>query len=189
MNIKFPPGQHLLAENEHLRMWLVIERKASDPARMSDQGIALLKRFEGLRLRRYQDVAGVWTIGYGHAYGPGEQVPDEITEAEAERLLREDIAWAETIIKDQVRVPLTTNQRDALTSWAFNVGPAAVRRSDLVKRLNRGEYEAVPYELSRWNKASRVNAEGKKEYFEVGGLTRRRRIEGELWQGVELSEF
>ena len=35
----------------------------------SEEGIALLKHFEGCELNAYQDSVGVWTIGYGHTKG------------------------------------------------------------------------------------------------------------------------
>ena len=36
--------------------------------KLSPAGYAAIKQFEGLRLHAYQDIAGVWTIGYGSTY-------------------------------------------------------------------------------------------------------------------------
>ena len=33
--------------------------------KISDNGLNLIKKFEGCRLTAYQDAVGVWTIGYG----------------------------------------------------------------------------------------------------------------------------
>ncbi len=34
--------------------------------KISIEGLALIKKFEGLELEAYKCAAGVWTIGYGH---------------------------------------------------------------------------------------------------------------------------
>lgn len=138
--------------------------------RISDEALALIKRWEGLRLQAYECEAGVWTIGYGHTKTarPGQV----ISQTKAERLLMEDLAEFERAISEMVRVPLTDGQFGALVSWAFNVGTEAARRSTLIRRLNRLEYDAVPAELMRWNKVDRRV---------VPGLTNRRAAEAGLW--------
>ena len=40
--------------------------------KISKEGIALIKKFEGIELQAYQDSVGVWTIGYGHTKGVKE---------------------------------------------------------------------------------------------------------------------
>ena len=40
-------------------------KRQEETMKISDDGMALIKRFEGLRLQAYQDSVGVWTIGYG----------------------------------------------------------------------------------------------------------------------------
>lgn len=137
---------------------------------INDEGLALVKRWEGLRLEAYLDSAAVWTIGYGHT---GEVRPGQtITEAEAERLLRADLATAEAAVVRLVTVPLTDGQFGALVSFVFNVGQGAFAGSTLLRRLNAGEYDAVPGELARWNRAGgRV----------LQGLANRRAAEAGLW--------
>jgi lysozyme len=132
--------------------------------------LALIKQWEGLRLDAYRDVGGVWTIGYGHTgdVGAGQR----ITEAEAGRLLRADLARFEAAVDRLVVVALSDNQFGALVSFAFNVGEGAFARSTLLRRLNAGEHEAVPAELAKWNRAGgRV----------VAGLANRRAAEAGLW--------
>lgn len=138
--------------------------------RISDEVLTFVKRWEGLRLDSYECQGGVWTIGYGHTRTARPRM--RITETEADRLLRADIANFERAVSGMVRVPLTDNQFGALVSWAFNVGENAASRSTLIRKLNTGDYDAVPSELMRWNKA-----DGKV----VNGLTNRRAAEAGLW--------
>lgn len=137
---------------------------------INDEGLALIKRWEGLKLEAYRDLGGVWTIGYGHTTTAREGMT--ITEAEAERLLRADLLVFETAVRGAIRVPLTDNQFAALVSWAYNVGEAAMRRSTLIKRLNADDYDAVPGELAKWNKIKGKVA---------AGLSNRRAAEAGLW--------
>lgn len=148
---------------------------------ISAAGINLIKEFEGVRLKSYKCPAGVWTLGVGHtsAAGPPEVKPGmTITEAEALKILRNDLKKFEASIDSMVRVPLKQNQYDALCSFIFNVGAGAFQKSTLLKKLNAGDYAAVPQELMKWTKAG-----GK----ELPGLVRRRRAEAALWRGVNDS--
>ena len=147
----------------------------------SDNGIAKIKQWEGLRTIAYKDGGGVWTIGYGHTSDSNLKVVPglTITEAKAEELLRIDLREAEQIVNKEVKVPLNVNQFDALVSFVFNVGPGNPKTkapgfltSTLLRKLNAGDYDAVPAELARWNKDN-----GKV----VNGLTRRRAAEAALW--------
>jgi lysozyme len=138
----------------------------------SDRGIELIKRFEGFESKPYKCPGDVWTIGYGTTKGIGPNTPP-ITKEEAEDLLLMDMATYEDGVSAAVKVPLTQNQFDALVSFTYNLGVGAFRRSTLLKKLNKGDYDAVPAELIRWNKAN-----GKV----MRGLTRRRTAEANLWQ-------
>ena len=138
--------------------------------RIKDRGLALVKEFEGLKLTAYRCPAGVWTIGYGHTSGV---TPDmEITEAQAERMLREDLFFSERSVSTYTCVPLNDNQFGALASFTFNVGIESFKKSTLLKLLNRGWYDQVPAQLMRWTKVGGM---------EMGGLSRRRTAEARLW--------
>lgn len=139
--------------------------------RISAAGLELVKSFEGLRLQSYRDTGGVLTIGYGHT-GPDVKPGMVITVAKAEQYLRDDLAEAEDAVSKFITVPLNDNQFVALVSFTFNVGREAFRRSTLRKKLNAGDYDAVPGQLARW-----VNDNGKK----INGLVRRRKAEADLW--------
>lgn len=138
--------------------------------RVNGATLALIKQWEGLRLSAYQDVAGIWTIGYGHT--GGVRIAQRITEAEAERLLRQDLARFEAAVDRHVTVPLNDNQFGALVSFAFNVGERAFASSTLLRKLNAGDHAAVPTELAKWNRAG-----GRR----VAGLVNRRAAEAGLW--------
>lgn len=145
----------------------------------SADGLKLIKNFEGERLQAYLCPAGIWTIGYGHtdAAGLPKVVPGMvITKRDAEDILRRDLRQYENTVSDAVKVALTQNQFDALVSFCYNVGAGAFRKSSLLTKLNRGDYDAVPSELMKWNKGG-----GK----ELPGLTRRRRAEAALWRKID----
>ncbi|WP_455476850.1 lysozyme [Bartonella sp. B41] len=143
--------------------------------KISREGIALIKQWEGLRLQAYQDVAGVWTIGYGHttqAGMPHVQEGMKITESQAENLLRKDLMKFERTVEKMVYQSLTDEQFAALVSFCYNVGTKAFCNSTLLKKLNKGNYEAVPAELQRWTRVG-----GKR----LQGLVHRRAAEAGLW--------
>ncbi|MBD3844275.1 lysozyme [Bosea sp. SSUT16] len=141
--------------------------------RISPEGLALIKQWEGCKLTAYKDVAGVWTIGYGST-GPHVTAGLKISQEEADQLLLADLDRFERAVERLVKVPLTDGQFAALVSFAFNVGEGAkgFAGSTLLKKLNAGDYAAVPKELMKW-----VNAGGKK----VSGLVNRRAAEAGLW--------
>ncbi len=120
--------------------------------RISDNGIALIKRWEGLELKSYQDIAGIWTIGYGHTEtaGPNQQ----ITEREAEELLARDLRPREKAVSELTKVPLNQNEFDALVSFVYNVGINAYKGSTARKRLNSGDRPGAADALTWWNKAT-----------------------------------
>lgn len=144
---------------------------------INQAGLELVKSFEGFEDSAYICPAGVLTIGYGHAGGDVTQ-GQCINKTTAEQLLRADLASACASVERLVTVSLSENQFSALASFAFNCGAGNLGESTLLKKLNRGDYDAVPTELSRWVKASDP-VTGRKRT--LAGLVRRRAAEGELW--------
>ena len=142
--------------------------------KISLEGLSLIKRFEGCRLKAYKCSAGVLTIGYGHTGGVTET--DTITQDDANKLLHEDVAKFEEYVDDNVIVELNQGQFDALVAWTFNLGPGNLRESTMLKKLNEADYTSVPNEMKRWNKAG-----GKT----LDGLIRRRNAEALLFQSKE----
>ena len=140
---------------------------------ISPAGLALIKRFEGLRTEAYRCPAGVWTIGYGSTRGVREGM--KITEAQAEALLLRDVERFERDVVGMVEVPITQGMFDALVSFAFNLGAEAMRRSTLLRLLNQSRYADAAQQFARWNKAGgRV----------LDGLTKRRAAERALFEGT-----
>ena len=141
---------------------------------LTDEGLALIKRFEGFAPEVYICPGGWPTIGYGHVIRDDEcdWFADGIDEATAEELLRRDVETAERSVLRLIRVPLADGRFDALGSFAFNLGAGALQRSTLRRKVNREEHGAVPGEFRRW-----VWAGGRK----LKGLVRRREAEAELY--------
>src|SRR5215831_15903035 len=142
------------------------------------RGIDLIKHFESLFLKAYQDAVGVWTIGWGHTglkHNDGTVHKGRvIDEAEATKLLTHDLrAFAERVQK-LVKVKLTDDQFGALVSFDFNTG--SLHKSTLLKKLNAGDYEGAAAEFPKWNKAGGQV---------LRGLTRRRKSEQNLFNGKE----
>ena len=144
--------------------------------KISEKGLGLIKEFEGLVLKPYKDAVGIPTIGYGNTYyedGRKVSLSDPaITEERATALLKMVVKRYEDAINRYVQVPITQNQFDALVSFAYNIGNENVRKSTLMKLLNRKQYTEAADQLLRWNKAG-----GKT----LKGLTRRRQAERVLF--------
>ena len=137
---------------------------------IGQKGIELIKHFEGCELEAYKCPAGVWTIGYGHIKGVSEGM--SITQEQAEQMLLDELKEYENYINELVTVNLSQNQFDALVSWVYNLGPANLQSSTLLKVLNSGDYSGVPAQIERWNKAGGKVLEG---------LIRRREAESALF--------
>jgi lysozyme len=138
----------------------------------SEEGISLIKKFEGCELKAYQCSANVWTIGYGHTRNISEG--DTCTQADADEMLVDDLQEFEGYVNELVDADLTQSQFDALVAWTYNLGPTNLKISTLLKRLNEGDMADVPHQIRRWNKAG-----GKV----LDGLERRREAEALLFQG------
>jgi GH24 family phage-related lysozyme (muramidase) len=166
----------------------------SGERRINDAGLELVKEFEGLHSRTFQsgpnkgelvpngsvtayfDPVRVPTIGWGNinSVTAGDVDVKVITLAEAEKLLRADLAGAEDAVSDLITVPLNDNEFSALVSFTFNLGKGALQGSTLRRRLNRGDSRVsiANDEFRKW-----VMAGGK----ELPGLVRRRKAERDLF--------
>jgi lysozyme len=143
----------------------------------SQSGLALTEGFESCRLAAYQDLKGVWTIGYGHT-GPDVNDGLTITQDQADALLLADVKNAEDHVNNLVTVALTQAQFDALVDFAFNCGCAAFAGSTMLKLLNQGDYSSAAAQLDLWDHAS-----GKV----VAGLLRRRQAETDEFDATDVA--
>jgi len=155
----------------------LLQQKRNSSMNISQEGLSLIKKFEGCELEAYKCAAGVLTIGYGSTKGVKEG--DTITQEEADKLLLHEMEEYEGYINNNVTVDLKQNEFDALVSWVFNLGPANLKASTMLKVLNNKEYDDVPAQIKRWNKAG-----GKV----LQGLIRRREAEALLFEGKEWHE-
>lgn len=138
----------------------------------------LVKHFEGEHLQAYPDPAHGWsvpTIGYGHTNAmkpPSVKRGDIWTPAQAEAVLKDDLARTWRLMEPYIKVKLNDNQKGALTSFTFNLGIGNFSKSTLLKKLNAGDFTGAANEFDRW-----VHAGGKK----YNGLVRRRAAEKDLF--------
>lgn len=148
------------------------------------QAIDIITEFEGLKLKAYPDPAtggDPWTIGYGST-GLHVMPGLVITKAEALDMLREDIGHAarklQGVVNPDVLASLSDNQYAALLSFTFNLG--AKPSWTIWKAVNARQFDAVPAQIMRFNKAA-----GKV----MKGLTRRRAAECVLWNADEADDL
>jgi lysozyme len=152
-----------------------LSREADLARDINDAGLGLIKHFEGCKLAAYQDVAGVWTIGYGHIKGVARGMT--ITEQQANQALIDDLSAAETVVDDATTdVDTTDNQFAAMVALCFNIGSANYRASSVLRGHRAGDYVAAASAFLMWNKA---HVHG--ELQEVAGLTARRQAERQLY--------
>jgi lysozyme len=146
---------------------------------VSERGLNLIKRFEGLSLKPYICPSGHKTIGYGNTfYEDGTKVSMDdkpITIKRAEMLLKLIVDKFAIGVKKVLKVPLEQYQFDAVISFAYNVGLGSLKSSTLLKKINSGEFKEASEEFGKWNKAS-----GKV----LTGLTKRREAERQMFIGL-----
>ena len=142
--------------------------------KVSPAGIELIKAFEGYRRAAAQLADGRWTIGYGHSKSARRGV--EVSEQEADLLLRYDLIEVAAAVNSLTFTPLTQNQFDALVSFAFNIGLRDFRRSIVLRRVNEGALLQAACALELWRRA---DFEG--ERIVVDALVRRRAAEKTLF--------
>lgn len=142
---------------------------------VNEEGLALIKRFEGLRTTAYRCPAGVWTIGYGHTSMAGPPAVTSgmtIGEADAGAILQRDVDAFAREVEASLRVRLSGNQFAALVSFSYNVGIGNFKKSSVLAAINAGDFAAVPRRLRLW-----VKAGGRR----LPGLVKRRAAESELF--------
>lgn len=144
-------------------------------------GLSVIRAFETEKLTGYLDAVKIPTIGWGHTemaggiirYTDGTEttrviVGKTITAGEAERLLVADLQQFERAVLSQLKRSPRQHEFDAMVSLAFNIGPAAFKRSSVLRHFNAGRTQQAADAFLMWNKAGgRV----------LRGLVRRREAE------------
>jgi lysozyme len=122
---------------------------------LTQQGLALIRRFEGFRACAYRDAAGIWTIGFGHtsaAGAPHVRPGMKISRKEGLQILARDVASFALGVERLLDVELRDSQFSALVSFAYNVGLGNFRKSSVLGAVNARDFAAVPRRLSLWVK-------------------------------------
>ena len=151
---------------------------------MTQQGIDLIKSFEGLRLKAYKPVPTekYFTIGYGH-YGPDITEGMEITKEEAEKLFKDDIEKFEhQVVRPLIPVTLPTLSIDALVSICYNIGGGNFSRSTLLKvvKADKNNLPEIEKQFNRWIYSGKTI---------LKGLQRRRAAEYKLYEQGILGQY
>jgi lysozyme len=143
--------------------------------RASDECIKLIKHFEGVRTKPYQDCVGLWTVGVGHLIGNGKSLPKEwnrtFSMEEVDAILKQDLVRFEHGVQRLCPVSMSQSVFDMLVSFSFNTGLGCLQRSRVRQNINRGDVKNAIKILLQYDKAG-----GKT----VRGLTIRRRAEAAL---------
>ena len=138
--------------------------------------LSLIKKWEGCKLKAYQDGGGVWTIGYGTTFYPqdGSKVKegDTCAQGQADNWLQIHVNNLVFEILHLVKPTLNENQLGALVCFVYNIGIDAFKKSTMLKLLNEGKIGEAAGQFPRWNKDN-----GKV----VQGLTNRRLDEQKLF--------
>lgn len=150
---------------------------------VSQKGIDLIKRYEGLVTHAYLCPAGRYTIGWGHI--KGVKKGDVVTEAQAENLLKQDLRLFESNLNYSIEndgIELTQNQFDACISFIFNLGFSAFIFSTLYKKLKAGDYAGASAEFPKWVYITKTDKlTGERVKLKLKGLEQRRKSEQELF--------
>ncbi len=137
---------------------------------ISGAGLSVISTYEGKENKAYKDPVGIVTICYGHT--KTAKLGQVKSDAECKQLLHEDVTSHGLAVSKAVKVPISQQQYDAMTSFTYNVGAGNFRKSTLLKKLNQGDYCGAAKEFPKWNKAK-----GKV----LKGLTTRRAAEQKLF--------
>lgn len=126
----------------------------------------------------YKDYKGFWTLGIGHLIVGNEDFSAGRTEQQVDELFARDLKKYERAVLENVTVPLTQNEFDALVDFCFNEGVGAVSplKNSAIKALNLGHRELVPRLLLPWDVTAGVHDKG---------LRNRRIAEGKLFMQAE----
>jgi len=135
---------------------------------VSDKGLKALELREGKRNAAYYDTKGIVTIGVGHV--GGYEMGDVISDEEVRYLLKKDLAIVEKCLDQNVLVPLTQYQYDALVSFIFNVGTNAFKRSTMLKYINLRNFAKAAKEFDRWHIPPEITSRRNGERDQFMGL-------------------
>lgn len=118
---------------------------------ISSVGLGLIQQSEGFRSEPTKLSDDSWVVGYSHVRvgEPG----DAVSQSEAADLLTIDVAPVERVLNALVTQSLTQNQFDALVSFAFSIGLETFAGSQVLRRVNAGDFVAAACAMDAWRRA------------------------------------
>jgi lysozyme len=137
-----------------------------------DLAVKTVDSFEGCQLRAYQDVVGIWTIGWGETAGVS---PGMVwTQERADIVLRRRVGqFLLAVLQRCPALHLESPARQAAcVSLAYNIGIGAFGASSVCRKTMAQDFAGAADSFLLWNKAG-----GRR----VEGLTRRRKAERALY--------
>ena len=137
--------------------------------KIDKNGEKLIKQFESCKLTAYKADKSekYYTIGWGH-YGADVKCNMTISRKKADEIFLKDIKYFEECVNSCVKVPITQSMFNALVSFTYNVGVGNLKKSSLLKYVNKCQFKKASREFKKWNKCG-----GKV----LNGLVRRRKVE------------
>lgn len=143
---------------------------------ITPQTRALIRKYEGCKLKAYKCSAGKNTIGFGATFyedGSAVQIGDTITQERADKLFVILLDQFAAQLRPLITATVNDNQFGALLSFAYNAGIGAFSKSTLRKVVNANpNNQVIRLEFMKWTKA------GGKVLL---GLQRRRAAEADLY--------
>ena len=168
--------------------WVKKFREKATPngsgARVPQQALDLIKKYEGFSASPYICPAGVATIGYGNTFYPnGKKVTMSdapVSQTEAEKMLK-DVVDKDFVSVLEKSIPywneMSDGQKSALISFAYNLGANFYGDMDnfgsITRDLRDKNWANVPATLLKYRNPG--------SSFEEG-LRKRRTEEGQVWQ-------
>ena len=145
--------------------------------KVSQAGLDLIAKYEGIRLKSYKCSAGVWTVGIGstrYEDGSPVQAGDVLpSEAAAYKLFANTLGQYERAVSKLSG--LKQCQFDALVSLCYNIGVGAVGKSTVFKRVaNNPDDPTIRDAFLMWSKVNKKT---------VQGLVNRRKAEADHYFG------
>lgn len=174
-SLEEPRQDHIVADNKMSVENVKIENKAIN---ISEDGINLIKKYEGLKLHSYKlESEEYYTIGYGH-YGSDVKAGQTITEEQAERLLIADLqGTVNHILENYQYLELNQNELDALVSFTYNCGIGTLNK--LTDNKTRSKEEIAEHITAYTRSGSEANRKG---------LAKRRLEEKKIFLGGNYEE-
>lgn len=140
---------------------------------INEAGITLIKSYESCELTAYQDLGGLFTIGWGHTKGVTEGMT--CTQQQADDWFTEDVSYIGGLVKNIVPSWLNENQFAACVSLAYNIGTGNLQSSTLLKCLKSNDASGASAQFLVWDKVHGVPDQG---------ILRRRQSEQALFNAL-----